>query len=157
MISMTAKREVYQLLYRSQAAGDILKELPSILAASRRNNPSRGISGLLIYRDGYFLQLLEGPEDQVAERFAVIMRDPRHEGVELLARIRNGEAIFGDWAMGFLEESSQPSNVEVDVLNKLHNFALRNAKPVDNRTIISILSSFKTGCRDLSQELPRSS
>lgn len=146
---------VYQLLYRSKArAGLSQADLVAILKASRKNNPARGISGLLIYRDGYFLQILEGPEEAVAERFAVIVRDERHEAVELLNRGKAKQRLFGSWAMGYLDEKSKASNVKTEVLNQLHDFALRRQLPKDEKTILAILNSFKDGSRDLSLELP---
>jgi hypothetical protein len=146
---------IYHIIYRSKAVGSMNPEaLQGILAASRRNNPPRQVTGLLIYRQGYFLQLLEGPEGAVAERFSVIMRDDRHEDVEILIRTRSDKRIFADWGMGYLDESASPSGVKVEIMNQLHDYAVKNAKPADTKTILTILNSFKNGCRDLSSELP---
>jgi len=147
---------VYHILYRSKALGSMSpEELKKILGSSRKNNPPRQVTGLLIYRQGYFLQLLEGPEEAVAERFSVIMRDDRHENVEILVRTRSEKRIFTEWGMGFLEESVNPSGVKMEVMNQLHDYAVKNAKPADTMTMIIIMNSFKNGCRDLSAEQPK--
>lgn len=91
-----------QLVYVSSAThlmseDDILQ----ILRASRRNNASAGITGLLLYKDGNFLQVLEGEEDKVVALYEKISRDPRHKDVQVISREVIGERIFDEWTMGF--------------------------------------------------------
>ncbi len=50
----------------------------ALLAVSRRNNAERGITGLMLYHDGSFLQVIEGPKAQVQALYARIAADPRH-------------------------------------------------------------------------------
>ncbi len=150
-----SQSEVYHILYRSKASAGLSKEeLGKILSSSRKNNPPRSVSGLLIYRQGYFLQLLEGPEEAVAERFGVIMRDARHEDVEIMIRAKSGERLLAQWDMGYLDESANPSGVKIEVMNQLHDYAIKNARPATVETMKAILSSFRKGCRDLSVESP---
>jgi hypothetical protein len=76
-------------------------ELEALLAKSRANNQRDGISGVLLYRDGDFLQVLEGPEEAVRRTYARIARDPRHGGVIVLDESEITQRHFGDWSMGF--------------------------------------------------------
>ena len=55
-----------QYLYISTAPTLPREEVDAILAASARNNPERGITGLLLFNGRNFLQLLEGEESAVA-------------------------------------------------------------------------------------------
>lgn len=143
------------MLYRSKAAPGLSKDdLNKILASSRKNNPPRNVTGLLMYRQGYFLQLLEGPEDAVAERFGTIMRDPRHDDVEIMIRARSSDRLIASWDMGYLDESANPSGVKIEVMNQLHDYALKNSRPAHIDTLKTILTSFRNGCRDLSTEKP---
>ena len=88
-------------LYASRAAagtgGAILDE---ILAQSRRNNPAKGITGMLCVSNDVFIQLLEGGRDEVCELYNAIVRDPRHEHVRLLAYDEISHRQFGNWTMG---------------------------------------------------------
>jgi len=74
--------------------------MDSILDQSRRNNPARGITGLLCHADDIFVQVLEGGRDPVCDLFTIIARDPRHHGLRLLAYEEIAERRFGHWTMG---------------------------------------------------------
>jgi hypothetical protein len=76
-------------------------ELLALLGKSRRNNAVAGITGLLLYRAGNFIQVLEGEETAVAETHARIAADLRHNGLIVLIRAPIAERSFGDWSMGF--------------------------------------------------------
>jgi hypothetical protein len=90
-----------QLLYVSNCSRDItLTELNNILELSRSNNQARGITGLLLYIDGGFLQVLEGEEQAVHGVFTRIRADSRHWGARLMLD-REAPRAFGDWSMGF--------------------------------------------------------
>ena len=74
--------------------------LDRILEQSRRNNPVRGVSGLLCVADNLFLQALEGGRDEVCDLFNAIVRDDRHCDVRLLVYSEISERRFGNWTMG---------------------------------------------------------
>jgi hypothetical protein len=88
-------------LYASRARQPLTPAVvDAILEQSRRNNPARGITGLLCYVDEVFVQVLEGGRDAVNELFAAIVRDDRHAGLRLLAYEEIGQRRFGHWSMG---------------------------------------------------------
>ncbi|MCD6059825.1 MAG: hypothetical protein K0S16_136 [Moraxellaceae bacterium] len=90
------------LVYVSHATREFgPADLDALLAQSRRNNLRAGITGMLIYRDGDFLQFLEGPEDAVRATWWRIARDPRHGGAMVLDESKVEERSFGNWSMGF--------------------------------------------------------
>jgi hypothetical protein len=74
-------------------------ELDELLAASRLRNEALGVSGLLVVKGGRFMQLLEGPEWSVDDRFAAIERDPRHHSVHSIIRERIERRRFAGWSM----------------------------------------------------------
>lgn len=88
-------------LYASRARQKLVPAITDvILEQSRRNNPARGITGLLCFVDDIFVQVLEGGRDPVCDLFAAIVRDDRHTGVRILAYQEIGERRFGHWNMG---------------------------------------------------------
>jgi hypothetical protein len=88
-------------LYASRAAtGTSAAVLDDILSESRRNNPAKGITGLLCVSKDVFIQLLEGGRDEVCDLYNAIVRDPRHEHVRLLAYDEIDQRQFGNWTMG---------------------------------------------------------
>ena len=72
-----------------------------LLRQSRENNERWSITGLLLYKDGNFMQLLEGPEEAVDTVVARIGEDSRHRNVIQLVRRRTETRLFPMWAMGF--------------------------------------------------------
>ena len=68
------------------------------------------ITGMLLYHDGHFLQLLEGNEQAVRELYGVIVEDERHKWVSLVMTGPTAERDFADWTMGFrdLDECATP-------------------------------------------------
>jgi hypothetical protein len=90
------------LVYSSTAAVPFSEmDLALLLATSRLNNEARSLTGVLLYRDGQFMQALEGPEHTVRAVFATIAADPRHEGVWTLDERPIEHRGFGSWAMGY--------------------------------------------------------
>ena len=88
-------------LYASRAAADASSAiLDEILAQSRRNNPVKGITGMLCVSGNVFIQVLEGGRDEVCDLYHAIVRDSRHEHVRLLAYEEITERRFGNWTMG---------------------------------------------------------
>jgi hypothetical protein len=90
-----------RLLYASRAAKpQTAKIIAAILAECQKNNPQRGITGVLCYSDDIYLQVLEGGRDAVCETFNAIVGDARHETVRLLSFEEISERRFGGWSMG---------------------------------------------------------
>jgi hypothetical protein len=84
-------------------------ELDRILASARLFNERNGISGFLLSTDSAFAQVLEGPEQKVAETYGRIVVDQRHEALRLLAREPVAKRSFAGWAMGVAERNETTS------------------------------------------------
>jgi hypothetical protein len=90
-----------RLLYASRAKTLLSEpELALILKQSRENNPAEGITGLLCYTDGIFMQVLEGSRAAVNARYRHIIEDGRHNSVTLMHYEEIGERQFAGWSMG---------------------------------------------------------
>ena len=89
-----------RLLYASRAVGTSPAAIEAILSQSRQHNPSTGITGVLCYGGGVFLQAIEGGRSAVNELYGHIQRDTRHRDVELLMFEEISERRFGGWTMG---------------------------------------------------------
>ncbi len=88
-------------LYASRAANPVAADaLDVILKQSRTNNPRSGITGMLCFANGIFVQVLEGGREEVCTLLSSIYRDPRHSAVQILLFEEITERRFRDWAMG---------------------------------------------------------
>jgi hypothetical protein len=98
--------DLLRIVYISTAPDDVSDaELATILKAARRNNLRNNITGMLVYHDQTFIQVLEGPEDAVTATFARISRNPRHDGILVPDRSKISERTFGEWSMGWIKAS----------------------------------------------------
>jgi hypothetical protein len=77
------------------------EELLDILKVSRENNSSRDVTGLLLYKGGNFMQVLEGPDEVVEAVFETIKADSRHKDVIVLSREQISNRQFPAWEMAF--------------------------------------------------------
>jgi hypothetical protein len=89
-----------RLLYASRAVDPSPAAIEAILTQSRQHNPPSGITGVLCYGGGIFLQAIEGGRTAVSALYGHIQRDPRHMDVELLHYEEITERRFGGWTMG---------------------------------------------------------
>ncbi len=104
---------LYSLAYESQASVPLTTpDLLDLLTHSRENNTRTGVTGILLYRRGTFLQVLEGPREQVDALYAVIARDPRHRDVSTVLAEDRRERRFPDWTMGFADVDGQLGEVD---------------------------------------------
>jgi hypothetical protein len=76
-------------------------ELVALLARSRENNARLGLSGMLLYKNGDFMQVLEGPKQAVRALLKTIRQDPRHRDMTTLLEGHYAERQFPYWHMGF--------------------------------------------------------
>jgi len=77
------------------------EELLDILKISRENNSSKDVTGLLLYKGGNFMQVLEGSEEAVEALYEKIKVDPRHKDVNVLSREQISARQFPAWEMAF--------------------------------------------------------
>lgn len=89
-----------RLLYASRALDTRPEAINAILTQSREYNPTCGITGILCYGGGIFLQAIEGGRMAVSELFAHIQKDERHKDVALLHYEEISERRFSGWTMG---------------------------------------------------------
>ena len=90
-----------RLLYASRAVPAVDQdELVAILRKSKANNPEAGVTGVLCFSEGIFLQVLEGGRDAVNALYNRIASDSRHTDVTLLCYEEIGERRFAGWSMG---------------------------------------------------------
>lgn len=98
---------LYRILYVSKAENISRIQLDEIVNKSRINNLLEGISGLLICKEGYFMQLLEGRKETVEKLFQKISKDSRHMNVEIVAEGETEERMFSRWSMGFWDMENE--------------------------------------------------
>lgn len=92
---------LHQIVYCSRAAKGVdAGDMARIVAASKRHNPQREITGLLVCGSGVFFQWIEGPRPQIEQLMAVLHLDVRHHDIVLLSETEEvRERLFPEWDM----------------------------------------------------------
>ena len=101
-VAAPAPGKLFQLIYLSSATRLFSKEeLVALLTHSRSNNSRNRLTGMLLYKDGNIMQVLEGERATVERVFDVIKQDPRHKDIIVLVSAEVASREFGEWSMGF--------------------------------------------------------
>ena len=100
--------ELIQCIYASAASRDFeAEELAQLLQVARESNAKLGLTGMLLYAEGSFFQVLEGQADVVDALYAKVERDQRHVHVTLIIREPIPKRFFDAWTMGFYKISRE--------------------------------------------------
>lgn len=148
-----------RLVYMSHAVKPFsTDELMRLLRECRQGNSVQGITGVLLYFNECFVQVLEGKEEQVNKAFQKIKHDTRHKNIIELERTYISERQFPDWSMGFEEvDASQLAGLNIEGLN--HFFSDEHVgenREFNQKLLSALMSHFSNSykLRKSHEELP---
>ena len=137
--------DLYEIIYFSNATHLMSQEdLIHLLLQCRKNNPPLKLTGMLLYRAGFFLQVLEGPQESIKLIYSKILKDKRHNKLSLLTFRKIPNRSFSEWCMGFVALDKRCEQLE-------EFFDLLNRNMLDNKTaeckqsVYSIFKEFRSG------------
>lgn len=136
-----------QLLYRSREAYALEPaDMIRLLLEARAHNRSDAITGLLLYRGGGFMQLLEGQPARVEATYRRIRDDPRHADIELLVDRATDAPLMPGWTMGYAQApvSADGRSVFAGLRTEPEALALLAAAPRDD-DVARLLGGFLHG------------
>lgn len=94
-----------RMIYASSATEHFAPEhIKQILSSAKENNEKNNISGLLLFSQQYFLQVLEGSRELVNATYELILNDRRHHKAIILDYAPITKRDFDSWSMGFIPE-----------------------------------------------------
>ena len=103
-----------RIIYLSHPSPEMtLEKAEAIVEKSRRKNSACGLTGALVLENGTFLQILEGPELALEERWSAIQRDRRHHGLMMIYDGSVNTRSYPDQPMALLHLSSLPQDARV--------------------------------------------
>lgn len=137
-------KPVFQLVYISRAHDGICySDIQEILESSRQYNQKHNLTGLLVYKDDHFLQILEGDQEFVQEAFSEFTKDRRSQLVGVLAESKSEHRIFSRWPLAF-HDADLDRNMP-NLMEELFKVAHTRGKK-EKKCVIEILESFRRGC-----------
>lgn len=130
-----------RLIYRSQTSWDLLSNetLLDLAQTSAKNNGEKGISGLLLLSGEAFLQVLEGPVDEVNDLYLKIAQDPRHGSLRLLTYEQITHPLFAEWSMHVVDLNDLPMAQREFLAGKYPSEDGSIAIPEEDRLAFSLL------------------
>jgi hypothetical protein len=130
-LAISHSRTLHRLIYYSQQAfqagqnADV--EVEAIIASSLRNNKIAQLSGLLLVHDGWFVQALEGPAEQVMSTYQRILNDKRHRAGRVISAGPASERLFPEWSM-CARRFDAANDAILDTLSRRTNFSPETLK-----------------------------
>jgi hypothetical protein len=117
-------------LFSSQDLADLLKR-------ARDKNSRLGITGMLLYKDGNFMQAIEGPDQAVRDLYSTIALDTRHRGAMKLIDYPIKERQFAEWTMGFRNlDGVRPVDGFSEILSQPFNSAWFSKDPTRAQKVL---------------------
>ena len=93
---------LFHTIYASSAVIRLSQDdLVDLLKKARLRNQNHGLTGMLLYSEGTYLQYLEGQRDEVDSLLKRLREDPRHKAIRILREGTVPERLFPDWSMAY--------------------------------------------------------
>lgn len=133
-----------RLVYTSKARRAMSEnDITKILSVSRINNSLFNVSGMLLYRDGTFLQVLEGNDADLSQTYARIRKDRRHYDCRLLVEEAIIQRAFRGWEMAYREHSELLKRQQLQLLDIAQITTRTNESDLrDNPALYVFLKAF---------------
>lgn len=132
--------KIFHLVYKSSAREDLDRyDVSRIINKSQSNNSKSGVTGLLLYRQNTFIQLLEGDEQAVKETYNKILKDSRHSDVKILIESKSSIRIAPQWSMNYVESISEDISIKT-LFEVFEQLVLES--PKDKNLIMPLLTKF---------------
>jgi hypothetical protein len=128
---------MHLIIYTSKYIGraeDIDDVLADIVVRSEINNLEFGITGLLFYQNGRFIQVLEGERDSLEGLMSILEQDDRHENIQRIIDQAIKKRAFEEWSMDSLN-LSEGATIDPDELIRIRD-AYKKHLVVDSKLMV---------------------
>ena len=130
---------MHQIIYLSSSREYLSPEqINELLSKSREKNLKNNITGVLLYFDRDFLQVLEGPKHAIQELFEVIKKDERHTGILTVFNKETTKKHFPEWNMGFASSNYE----KLRTLIGFENFDQKQLYGITDKIALTLIDKF---------------
>ncbi|MCZ4318423.1 BLUF domain-containing protein [Aequorivita viscosa] len=128
---------VRTIVYISNALRLIEKEqLDELFYRSVRNNKTKDITGVLLYKEGTFIQILEGQDLALSDMLKVFEQDKRHNNITIVLDKIITKRLFINFTTGLSSLKNAPH------LNHIESILKNCQGPSHSHTILVLLGPF---------------
>ncbi|NHN26727.1 BLUF domain-containing protein [Flavobacterium jejuense] len=137
---------MYRIIYLSSATTKFNNdEIIALLKTSRSNNETNGITGLLLYSDGNFLQIIEGKRKPLQKLYGKISMDSRHKNIIKVFEGNVSSRIYSNCKMGFnsIDREFHEKGTIKNTIYENYNTVVNNEDSIASIFIETFLKSSK--------------
>lgn len=117
MATTEEEKDLVVCVYSSAGTEDLSEsDLMEILDVARSNNKKLNVSGMLLFEDGSFFQVLEGQRAVIDKLYESILADKRHQNMSKILYQDAEKRLFSDWTMGYADIPKRELN-KIEGLN----------------------------------------
>jgi hypothetical protein len=127
------------------------QQLRELLAECRINNLLNRISGILIYGNSTFFQVIEGSQESVDELWQKLQTDPRHTWVTQLLCRETSRLLFKDWSMAFERYDSTIASQMSGLADLFTDVGIRSEPLATELEIIKLIEAFSLQYQELAE------
>ncbi len=137
------EKKIYHLSYVSTGC-DCLKyeDIKSILESSNKNNAEIEITGILVYCNKHFFQIIEGEKQDVLELYEKIAIDRRHDNIIKIQEAERDIRQFNNWSMAFKSYNKELSTLDDFNLEQFYSYINDQIKISQNDVSLKVLADF---------------
>ncbi len=120
------------------------EEIDKILNSCKKNNPSLNITGVLLYSDTKFIQLVEGDAKVIMDLYDKIKKDTRHSNPMMISYNAIAVKSFPNWHMGTKKIANGEVEFKTDVTNneKIAFNNILSGKEAEGQKVLNLLRKF---------------
>ena len=137
--------ELVQMVYISFSSSDELSEtgLNDLLKEIRKKNKAKGVTGLLLYNNGTFIQVIEGERSIIEDLFKKLEQDARHNTIVVLLKEKIEKRSFPNWSMGYVKISSKQAAKIPGLIDFVDTESRRKILENSTSEVMYLLNSFR--------------
>ena len=137
---------MFRLIYKSRSRQSIDWEfIHELIGTSEEKNEEAGITGVLLATRTHFLQVLEGDFDDINRLFMRIVRDERHEQVQLISFGCVESRLFGGWSMHAIGIFDFKDGLVADLVERYGEEEGSVRFPVEEWKVLALISDLRVG------------
>ena len=120
------------------------EEIDKILMSCQKNNPQLNITGVLLYSDNKFIQLVEGESKVIMDLYDKIKKDSRHSTPMMISYGPVKEKSFPSWHMGTRDISGGGIDFKTGIStdDKSVFNSILEGKEQDGQKVLNLLKKF---------------
>ncbi len=120
------------------------EEIEKILESCKKNNPPLEITGVLLYSENKFIQLVEGEAKVIMDLYEKIKKDSRHTNPMMISYGPIKEKSFPSWHMGTKNISKNAVDYKTDITSedKTVFSSILNGKEESGQRVLNLLKKF---------------